>query len=653
MSRVIIDIEANSLIKPTKIWLAVCKDIDTNHLSIFRNLHESEEDITAFVDFSSTITLLVGHNILEYDIPVLLSVVPRTQVNLGRILVQGSVWDTLILSRMVEYTRPMGHSLGSYGEEIGLPKFEFNDWTQWSQNMEDYCVRDVDITHKVYDRYSRVLDDQNWLPSIRMEHRFQHVVNVLHSNGFAFNGDRAGKLLSDVKSSLSEIDEKILIHFPPRLKLVKLVEPRRTKHGTLNRNDFRWVENGDISDYNGYPFCKCSWVDFNLDSPRQIVSVLNRAGWRPVVKTTTHIDVEQQINRLKYSHNAEKDLTLKELTDKLSKLKETGWKINEENLNTLPDTAPEPARLLAKRILYESRRRTLTEWLSLVGEDNRIHGKFVGIGAWTHRMAHQRPNLANIPNATKEDGSTKLLGKELRSLWKAPRNRLLVGVDAEGIQLRIFAHYINDKEFINALVSGRKSDKTDPHSLNGIILGCPRQQAKRFIYAWLLGAGNDKLAQILGTNRQEATEALSRLYDRYSGLAHLKREIIPSDAKRGWFKGLDGRKVVLPGDTPGTRAHLCMSGYLQNGEAIIMKMACLKWHDALVKEEALLVNFVHDEWQTETPNNMEIALRIANIQAESLRLTGEELGLNCPLAGSYYNDDKKDYTIGTNWYQTH
>jgi DNA polymerase I-like protein with 3'-5' exonuclease and polymerase domains len=96
-----------------------------------------------------------------------------------------------------------------------------------------------------------------------------------------------------------------------------------------------------------------------------------------------------------------------------------------------------------------------------------------------------------------------------------------------------------------------------------------------------------------------------------------------------------------------------MSGYLQNGEAIIMKKATLKWHDKLKEQDSLLVNLVHDEWQTETPNNMEIALLIAKLQADSLENVGQEIGLKCPLAGSYWNDDSKDYTIGTNWSRTH
>jgi hypothetical protein len=50
---------------------------------------------------------------------------------------------------------------------------------------------------------------------------------------------------------------------------------------------------------------------------------------------------------------------------------------------------------------------------------------------------------------------------------------------------------------------------------------------------------------------------------------------------------------------------------------------------------------------------MSTALAIAEMMATSLSSTGSDLNLNCPLAGSYWNDDLKDYTIATNWSKTH
>jgi DNA polymerase I len=667
--RIVLDIEANGLENPTKVWLVVAKDIDSGQLHIFRRPSDDPAAKEAFLEFTKKVTCAVGHNILEYDLPVLRNLLWSTCLS------NCSVLDTLLISRLVNFSRPDGHSLESYGLEFGFPKLSFSDFTKYSTEMEEYCVRDVEITERVYANYRRIIDDPAWARSIQLEHEFQGIVNRLHDNGFHFDVVRAERLLERVRRELEELDDKILSSFPPRLKAIREVHPKVTKHGTLSRSDFRWVKDGDLSDFNGGPFTRCEWVDFNPASVKQVVEVLHAAGWKPTDKTKTHIDTERELQILSRGRKPVSEEILRDLKIKLERLQEYGWKINENNLTTLPPSAPTPARLLARRILLESRRRTLVEWLSLVREDSRIHGKFVGIGAWTHRMAHQNPNTANIPGEFQLDGSKKLYGKEMRQLWTVPKDRLLVGVDAEGIQLRIFAHYIDDPEFTRSLVEGKKDDKTDPHSLNQRILGrvCKsRAAAKRFIYALLLGAGIGKLAEILECSIQEAKEALDRLLARYGGFAKLKQEVLPLDGRRGWFFGLDGRKVPIPGETAGARTHLAMSGYLQNGEAIVMKKACLKWHEILDGEFRSLygsirnninnmdcgrpwsiVNFVHDEWQTEVPNDLTIALKVAKVQADSLRIVGEELGLKCPLAGSYWNDDHKDYTIGRNWYQTH
>lgn len=648
--RVVIDIEANGLENPTKVWLVVCKDIDTGQLYVFRRPSDDEKEKERFLVFASGVKTWIGHNVLDYDFRVLASLLSLT-------VDRSKVIDTLILSRLIDYSRPKGHSIEAYGEEFGLAKGKFNDFSKYSQEMEDYCVRDVEICNLVYNRYLKCIADPDWADAIKMEHEFQEVVNSLHSNGFAFNVSSANKLLDKVTEELKELDDKILRQFPERLKPIREIHPKETKHGTLSRTDFRWVKGGDISDYNGGPFTRCQWVCFNPASHKQIIDVLTDAGWKPVDKTKAHVEAERTKNLLQRKKEPSTRLQYEDTCAKLKTLEKYGWKINENNLDTLPSYAPSSAKFLAKRILLESRRRTLTEWLGLVAtKTNRIHGKFLGIGAWTHRMAHQKPNTANIPGEFKLDGSKKLYGKEMRQLWIAPKKRLLVGVDAEGIQLRVFAHYIDDPEFTRALVEGRKDDKSDPHSLNQRILGSvckSRASAKRFIYALLLGAGIGKLAEILECSPEEAREALSRLSERYRGFATLKSDVLPRDGKRGYFIGLDGRKVPIPGETASARTHLAMSGYLQNGEAIIMKRACLKWHSMLEGVDQKIVNFVHDEWQTEVSNDFTLALKIAKVQSDSLRLVGEELGLKCPLAGSYWNDDHKDYTIGVNWYQTH
>lgn len=653
--KVVIDIETNSLDNPTQVWVIVSKNLETGELDVFRNCTTDPSEAARFAEYFRSVELAVGHNWLEFDYPWLYRLLGVAMDD-----VYSQSIDTLVLSRLLDYSDPHDvakgkhaenvelvrvagrHSIESYGLEFGYEKLKFNDFSKFSEEMVQYCIRDVEVCEKIYRKYAKYINDPAWRKSIELEHRFQEVINSLQKNGFAFNKGKAEKILDKVTKELGELDEKIAKAFPPKLVLLREVVPRYTQHGTLNRNDFRWYKSLDLSIFNGGPFSLLQEWRFNPASHKQIIDVLHTANWSPIDKTQGHLEADRHPNEV--------------TTERQEHLKKYGWKINENNLSTLPSSAPGPAKLLAKRILLESRRRTLTEWLSLVNADERIHGKFYGIGAWTGRMAHQKPNTANIPNEFDINGRKKLLGKELRSLWHAPKNRLLVGVDAEGIQLRIFAHYINDPEFTDALVRGKKDDKTDPHSLNQRILGsvCPsRAAAKRFIYALLLGGGIWKLSQILECSETECRQALDRLLRRYQGWAVLKEQDIPRDGKRGWFVGLDGRKVRIPGATQSERRHLAMSGYLQNGEAVCMKLATTLFFSRLKEYDAKLVNFVHDEWQTEVPNNVTKALEVASLQALALKEAGTRLNLRCPLAGSYWNDDLKDWTVGTNWSVTH
>lgn len=644
--KVVIDIEANGLHNPTKIWVAVCKNIATGKYYIFRNVHEPVER-DRFCRFLDGCDVLIGHNYLGYD-----------GIHIERLagypLRVDQVIDTLVVSKSVDYPRK-GHSVEDYGLEFGIEKGKFNDFSKYSEEMESYCIRDVDITERIYRKYRSYINNPLRNSSLRLEHNFQLVCNDLEKNGFAFNKAKAQQLLDKVKSELAVIDADILSSFPPREVLIREFTPKATKFGTISKSSVPRLLHERMADFEiGKTYRHTRSEAFNPSSHRQIIQILNEAGWHPTDKTKTHIETERELGKLR--HKSKDDLTHAALVDKLKQLQKVGWKVNENNLDTLPPSAPKPARMLAKRILLESRRRSLVEWLGLVGEDDRIHGKFYAIGAWTHRMAHQNPNTANIPNEFDMSGKKKLYGKELRSLWMAPKNRLLIGCDAEGIQLRIFAHYINDPEFTEAIINGKKEDKSDPHSLNQSILGSvckSRAAAKRYIFALLLGAGQGKLREILDCDERAATEAYNRLLERYTGLAYLKEEVIPADAKQGWFVGLDGRAVVIPGTDTGSKRHLAMSGYLQNGEAVVMKLATMKWWPKLKDYGAKLVNFVHDEWQVECPNDVDVALLIAKMMADSLKQVGEDLGLKCPLAGSYWNDDLKDYTIATNWSKTH
>ena len=639
---VICDCETNGLVNPDRLWLIVCKEVDTGKIHVFR---EPDKNPEAFIRFASTVTVWVGHNFLGFDYFNINRLCPGANIDPARVI------DTLVVSRLVNFPRSGGHSLASYGEEYGLAKIDFSEWDRLSEDMVTYCIRDVEINFKVYQFYKRIIFNKEWKDALLTEHQMVLVCNDMHDHGFYFDVPLATELHNKLVTQTDTLHDELVLAFPPKPKAIREVCPRATKFGTLNRADFRFLlkTGGDLTEYTaGHPFTLIEWVPFNPGSTVQIVERLNQAGWEPTDKTKGHYLTEREYNR-----NPDP-----ELEERLQKFRRTGWSVSETNLATLPPQAPAAAHTLAKYLQLKSRRGLVEDWLSRVGPDQRIHGTSHHIGAWTQRMSHSDPNLANIPTEKPQDTEDiKELNSTFRALFCVPKDRLLIGVDADSIQLRVLAHYMQDERFTQALIAGDKSKGTDLHSLNAKALGSPckgRRDAKTFIYAWLLGAGVDRVSEILACTYDEARQAREDFLNYYPGLKHLRQVAIPKDAQRGYFEGLDGRLVICYGDTEDHRRHKMLGGYLQNGESTIMKRANLHWRAQLQKEKIPFwqVNFVHDEWQTETINDLDVAKYIAQVQADSIRIVGEELGLKCPMAGSVLNSHE-ELAIGRTWRETH
>ncbi|SHH47821.1 DNA polymerase [Bradyrhizobium erythrophlei] len=635
--RVIADCETNGLEGCTELWLIVCKDIDTGIVYTFPHPTQSSD----FIAFASNVTLWIGHNFLGFDAPVINRLLRSDVIDLD------TVTDTLVVSRMADYQME-GHSLEAWGVRLRYPKGDFNDWNQYSPEMLAYCIQDVELNYKVYLHFKQLIDSPLWQRSLKTEHAMVTISREMHDNGFYFDIDEARRIYDEIIGQLDPLDNELRRSFPPRLKFIREVHPRTTKHGTLSRTDFRWKTDGDLSDFSeGATFSLCEWEEFNPGSTRQIVERLNAAGWKPYEKTKGHIQCERDLN----DHRTRGEV--RELAAaKIDHYRQLGWKVSKDNLDTLPADAPAPARRLVLRLLLAARARTLTEWFNAYNPvTHRIHGTFNHIGAWTHRMSHNGPNMANVPTEDPQHLDRSIYSNAMRALWSVPVGRNLIGVDAEGIQLRILAHYMNDPAFIFAVTSGSKEDGTDPHTLNKNALGhvCKsRDDAKTFIYAFLLGAGTGKIASILGCTLAEAKVAKDNFIAAYPGLLHLKQTIIPADAAAGYFKGFDGRFVKCNSE------HHMLAGYLQNGESVIMKEARVLWGKELKRLQIpfLPVNFVHDEWQTEACDDLDTCKQIASVQADAIRQVGESLNLNCPMAGSYLNSHKS-LAIGANWSLTH
>lgn len=612
----IIDIETDSL-EAKVLHLVILKDIVTNEYF--------EYDASSFSDLVQLLRndpVLVGHNIINFDLPVL-------SRHLGVSFNQGNIVDTLVLSHLLYHAINDGHSLDAWGTRLGHPKTSVESFEYCTAQLRSYCRNDVDLNHKLYLFLIDKLKPMGSKP-IEVEHKIAFICRDMHDNGFTFNSEEATKLLEEITKEIESLDVDIQKAFPPVLKPIRVITPTLTKTGTLHLKDFRWYKGTDFTIFQeGCPFTLVDYEPFNPGSTKQIIDRIGK-WWGPVDKTDGHIEAERNRDKVK-----------------LERARIYGWKISENNLATLSESAPAAARQLVRRILLSTRQRTLADWIQLSLEDGKIHGNFNGIGTWTHRMSHTEPNMGNVSaNKSIKYTSEELnalatsLGGRMRGLFKASPGMVLVGTDAEGIQLRIFAHLIDDPTFAQSLIHGKKEDGTDPHSINQRILQAnSRDDAKTFIYAFLLGAGVAKVQSILKKTKQEASKARDSFIVAYPGLKKLKEEVIPLDAERGYFTGLDGRYVVCSSE------HLMLAGYLQNAEACIMKHANILWRERLndLGIPFRQVNFVHDEWQTECLQ--EHAELVAQVQRQSIVDTGITLKVRCPLAGSS--------NIGLTWYDTH
>lgn len=139
------DIEANNLYHDvTKLWCSSHIDIDTGCVTEFRP--ECIETLgERLLQCKLNNIVVVGHNIVDYDIPAIEKVLG---VNLDGL----AFIDTLVLSRALEPDREGGHSLKTWGKRLGILKGTYGEdegeaaWDKFSEDMMEYCTQDVKVT---------------------------------------------------------------------------------------------------------------------------------------------------------------------------------------------------------------------------------------------------------------------------------------------------------------------------------------------------------------------------------------------------------------------------------------------------------------------------------------------------------------------------
>lgn len=631
--KVIVDCETDSL-NPTKVWCAVCKDIATGNLYNFIG-----EDLYGgrFSDFLQSCDLVIGHNLVGFDIPIWDRLLNLT-------IPQSVVVDTLVLSRLAYPLRPGGHSIDNWGRILGREKPGHEDWSKFSPAMLHRCTEDVEINHLVYDHLKKTLTKFSE-ECIALEHAVAFLVQDMETYGFQLDLPRATHLLADLQTKEDDLRDALQHDFPSRTKQIREVAPKYKKDGTLSRVGLK-SHHDDYQVVSG-PFSTFERLDFNPDSPRQIVERLNEYGWKPTVPTPGQRAAKNRVRELKRAlKNAHNQVRLEAVAKKLAeaednydKLQEIGWKVCEENLQTVPDTAPEAARRLVDYKIIATRRRLVASWLDEADEAGLVHGQVNPIGTWTNRMAHRKPNMANVPSLKSPYGAN------CRRCWThhpATRTgeRVLLGADASGIQLRIFASLVGDADYIRRVVDPDSDIHVYHSRLLANLLGeqVSRDQAKTFIYAYLLGAGMAKVAEILGTPFSGGKAVIEGFPHSLPGLDDLQG-YLDDVAKRGYDTLPDGRLLHIPD------RHRALAGELQGIESVVMKKSWVTW-DQWLGEQQLDVHtvaIVHDEFQNDALEAH--AEPAGKLVQQAFKQTGLDLGIAAPLWG--------EYKIGPTWERTH
>lgn len=604
MRTTIFDIETNGLLHQLdRVHSLVIKIAETGEVF-------SCADEEGFIPIEEGLKILqqadrvVGHNILKFDLAALQLVYPDFEIPVEK------AHDTLVYSRLlwpdladrdmklIRKKKMPGrlrgsHGLEAWGHRLKLHKGDYSKemkekgldpWAEWNPDMQEYCELDVDVTEQLW-----LLINTKELPprAIELEHKFCHIIGMQERFGYAFDVESAATLYATLAAKREEIDQE----------LKDLFQPWYVNCG-------RFTPKSDNKRYGyvaGAPLTKVKLQEFNPSSRQQIGDRLIKLyGWEPK----------------EFTANGQ------------PRVDET----------TLGDLDNEPSKLLAKRFLLEKRIGQLAEgnqaWLKLE-RNGRIHGSVNTIGAVTGRCTHSHPNVAQVPSVR------ALYGKECRALFRVDPGYKQVGADASGLELRCLAHYMAKYDggaYAKVILEG------DIHTVNQEAAGLPtRDNAKTFIYGFLYGAGDAKLGQIVGKGAKAGKKLKENFLKRTPALKRLREDVASAVKKRGYLRGIDGRKLHIRSE------HAALNTLLQSAGALLVKQATINLYQELSSrgfvwgKDWAMVAHVHDEYQLQVRE--ELVEEVSEVAVWSFQEAGRQFNWRCPLDG--------EAQVGNSWAECH
>lgn len=438
MKYLIVDIETDSLDTKTANILVICsKDLKESQVRAWTNVDE-------FISYSNSFDYLVFHNGIRFDVKVL-----------KRFGLKSKIRDTLIDSKIafpkeilfgidkkLGLSLTSSYSLRSWGDRFKFPKGSVNDFSKLTDELIDYCKIDVLITEKLF----LACEKRNFLlPNygiLYTEYLVQYLMSMQEEYGTYFDKQEALKLYYSMFKEKINIETKLSQEFPTEIVDKGLHKFKRKLLYVKNRPYPKEV----LGDYH-----KIEEKVFNPSSRQQVANALIKyKGFTPTSfteKGTPNI-TEEVLDENGFTDIAK----YMKLTKDLGQLF-----VGSNSLIKLTDD-----------------------------KTNRLHGFVDFLSCSTHRASHSKPNLTQVPKTL-----------EFRSLFKAPKGKKLIGIDADALELMMLGYWLEkfgNKDYLKSVAVGSKDNGDDVHTRTQQLIGlATRDKAKTFTYATIYGAGDLKI----------------------------------------------------------------------------------------------------------------------------------------------------------------
>ena len=552
--------------------------------------------------------VLIGHNIIGYDFVVL------RKLYFWKPAKHQKIVDTLPLSRLVwpdiinkdsnlhEFPKNCWgkYSLRAFGYRMGMHKGDIEDYSEYSDEMAEYCKQDVRITYELY-RLIKAVKVSGVAATLEIE--FAQLAQDMYETGIAFDKEKAYELYDELEGVKQACLSKVSDLVPPKVRELKTPEYWEDTITGVKYATKSSAPSVALPDLRRGPN-KQKITEFNPNSRQQVAKYLISQGWKPENTTATGLP-----------------------------------RVDEGTLNSITDipAAKELAQLYRCNKLLGMLHDGNEAWIKLsrqnYGREERVHPTLRTLGAVSGRTSCVRPNLQQVP-------SPRLpYGKECRQLFCAGPGFTLVGCDAKSLEVRCFAHYMakyDSGEFSEEVVKG------DVHASNAEMMKCDRQTAKNTFFALIYGASIKKIADMLEIDIVHADNLVTKLFRERPAMQHLINSVKTAAERRGYLQGLDGRK--LHPRSP----HSSVNLLIQAAGACVSKQAALNMRDSIIKNKwgclgVKFVGFIHDEVLIESP--VDKAPAVLDTACISFRQTTDQFNLRCPMDG--------EGSIGETWYDIH